>query len=579
MKCIIRIALAQINTTVGDIHGNERKIVEYIKQAKQACADLVVFPELSVTGYPPEDLLLKPQFIRDNIESVNRIANQCRGITAIVGFTDAQKGNVYNAAGILHGGRVAGIYHKICLPNYGVFDEKRYFESGDHPLVLELRGVKIGISICEDIWIPEGVPDAQAIKGDAEILINISSSPYHAGKGRERERMISSRARENGSSIAYLNLIGGQDELVFDGLSFIFDEKGKLLLQGNQFEEDFLVFDVDVDRVRRHRTRDRGFQRRLQTFQSNYDIETLRLRTGGQKRKKPATRRKPTKRLQYLEEIYQALVLGTCDYVKKNGFQKVVIGLSGGIDSALTAAIAADALGGEHVVGVTMPSQYSSPGSVTDSERLASNLRIELKHISIRKAFDVLRGMLKEDFGNVPEDVTEENIQARVRSIIIMALSNKFGWLVLAPGNKSEFSMGYCTLYGDMAGGFAVIKDVPKTLVYKLSRFRNRAAGSKIIPQSIIDKAPSAELKPDQKDTDSLPPYEILDPILEAYVEQDKSIQEIVAMGYNKALVKHVAVLVDRNEYKRRQGPPGIKITPRAFGRDRRIPITNRYGD
>jgi NAD+ synthase (glutamine-hydrolysing) len=579
MENAFRIALAQINTTVGDIEGNERKMISSITEAKGVGADLVAFPELAVTGYPPEDLLLKPQCIKKNIESVRRIAVHCRGITAIVGFADAQKGKVQNAAAILHGGRVAAVYHKICLPNYGVFDEKRYFEPGERPLVFELRGARIGVSICEDIWIPEGVPDAQAIQGNAELLVNISSSPYHAGKGREREKIVSVQAKKNRAIVAYLNLVGGQDELVFDGLSFVFNEEGKLLTQGRQFEEDFLICDCNVERVRRIRAKDRGFQKRVQSFKSDYDVETVRLRTAKQRGAQPAIRRRPTKRLPYLEEIYQALVLGTRDYVRKNGFEKVVIGLSGGIDSALTAAIATDALGRENVIGVTMPSQYSSMGSVTDSEKLTANLRIELKHISIREAFNVLRGMLKEEFRHLSEDSTEENIQARIRGIIIMALSNKFGWLVLAPGNKSEISMGYCTLYGDMVGGFAVIKDVPKTLVYKLSRFRNRLAGGKLIPQSIIDKAPSAELKPDQKDTDNLPPYEILDPVLEAYVEQDKSIREIVAMGYDENLVKRVAVTVDRNEYKRRQGPPGIKITPRAFGKDRRIPITNRYRD
>lgn len=578
MRDSFRIALAQINTTVGDIAGNEQKIIEHLRSAKRVGADMVVFPELAVTGYPPEDLLLKPQFVEDNVKSVRRIAKHVRNITAVVGFADGQR-KVYNAAAILHGGKTAAVYHKICLPNYGVFDEKRYFEPGDHPLVFELRGARIGVSICEDIWISDGVTEAQVFKGGAELLVNISSSPYYAGKGREREKMLASRAKKNKAVVVYNNLIGGQDELVFDGLSFVFDDKGRLLAQGKQFEEDFLVIDLDLEKVRRYRAEDAAFQRRMRAFPSDCDVQSLRLSARSRRMQRPLIRRPSRKRLTYLEEIYQALVLGTRDYVRKNGFIKVVIGLSGGIDSALTAAIATDALGKENVVGVTMPSQYSSTGSVTDSEKLASNLGIEMKKIPIRKAFDVLRRMMQKDFRDMPEDITEENIQARIRGIILMALSNKFHWLVLAPGNKSEISMGYCTLYGDMVGGFAVIKDISKTLVYKLARNRNKVAGRKLIPQSTIKKEPSAELRPDQKDSDSLPPYEILDPVLEAYVERDKSIEDIVDMGYERTLVKEIVGTVERNEYKRRQGPQGIKITPRAFGKDRRVPITNRYRD
>lgn len=578
MKNTFRIALAQINTTVGDLEGNEKKILDCIARGRKMGADLVAFPELAVTGYPPEDLLLKPQFIRDNIESINRIAESTGAVTAVVGFADC-KDKVYNGAAVLHGSRVAAVYHKMCLPNYGVFDEKRYFEPGNQPLVFQLKGVTIGINICEDIWIPDGVTETQVLKGGAELIVNISSSPYHAGKGREREKMLACRAKRNRAVVAYVNLVGGQDELVFDGLSFLFDEEGHLMAQGRQFEEDFLILDLDLDPLRKLRSKDRAFERRRETFHSDYDVLSIELGDGSLGRGRPSVPRPPRGRLKYLEEIYQALVLGTQDYVRKNGFQRVVIGLSGGIDSALTAAIATDALGRENVVGVTMPAPFSSRGSVTDSEKLAANLGIELKRIPITEAFDGLRSMLKEVFGDLPEDVTEENLQARIRGMVLMALSNKFGWLVLAPGNKSEISVGYCTLYGDMVGGFALIKDVPKTLVYKLAKYRNSVAGRKLIPQRIIDKEPSAELRPDQKDADSLPAYEILDPILEAYVERDKSIQEIVDMGYDEATVKEVARMVDRNEYKRRQAPPGIKITPRAFGRDRRAPITNWYRD
>ena len=575
---MFRIALSQINTTVGDLKGNTEKIIEALKRSRTMGVDLVAFPELAVTGYPPEDLLLKARFIKQNIESIHEIAQHAKGVSAVVGFADHTH-TIHNGAAILHAGRVAGVYHKIRLPNYGVFDEKRYFEPGSHPLVLQLRGGRVGINICEDIWIPDGVTEAQIFQGEAELIINISSSPYHAGKGRQREKMLASRAKKNRTFIAYVNLVGGQDELVFDGQSLIFNESGTLIAQGNQFEEDFIIHDLKLEPLQKLRSKNRGLQKRAISSRRTYDIQFLDL--GGRKRahRKLSKKQPPKKRLTYSEEIYQALVLGTRDYVRKNGFRKVVIGLSGGIDSALTATIAVDALGNENVVGVTMPSQYSSVGSVTDSEALAKNLRIELKQIPIAEPFDVLTSTLNKEFAHLPEDITEENLQARIRGVLLMALSNKFGWLVLAPGNKSEMSVGYCTLYGDMVGGFAVIKDVPKTLIYKLARYRNRAAGKKLIPQSIITKEPSAELKPDQRDLDSLPPYPILDRILEAYVENDKSIREIADMGYDEKLVKHIARMVDANEYKRRQGPPGIKITPRAFGKDRRIPITNWYKD
>ncbi|MDZ7261086.1 MAG: NAD+ synthase [candidate division KSB1 bacterium] len=572
----IRIALAQINPTVGDLDGNKTKILDYIRQAQHSEADLVVFPELALTGYPPEDLLLKHQFIEDNKERLHQIAQEAQGITVILGFAD-RKDAVYNAAAVIHNKRIAGIYYKICLPNYGVFDEKRYFKPGTTPLVFELRGTKIGLNICEDIWVPNGVTETQALKGDAEIIVNISASPFHAGKGKERQQMLCSRAISNCAIVTYTNLVGGQDELVFDGQSLIFNEAGELLEQGWQFREDLILADLWVDKIRKIRSESPEFKRRKESFQAPYALDFLLLEDGKKDKLRSPLPSRKTKKLSPAGEIYEALVLGTHDYVHKNGFQKVVIGLSGGIDSALTAVIAVDALGSENVVGVAMPSQYSSEGSITDAEQLASNLKIQLLKIPIQDTFQAYRQMLKEAFQDRPEDVTEENIQARIRGNILMALSNKFGWLALATGNKSEVSVGYCTLYGDMAGGFSVIKDVPKTLVYRLAKYRNSIAREKLIPQSILDKVPSAELRPNQKDEDSLPPYSILDPILEAYIEKDMSIKEIVALGYPEQVVQEVANMVDRNEYKRRQAAPGIKITPRAFGKDRRMPVTNRY--
>jgi NAD+ synthase (glutamine-hydrolysing) len=447
MRNRFRLALAQINTTVGDIGGNEVKIIRHIQKARKLGVDVVAFPELSMTGYPPEDLLLKPQFITDNLASVRRIADRTKGITAVVGFADAGPGRIHNAAAVIHAGKLAGVYHKIYLPNYGVFDERRYFTPGNRAVVLVLGGVRIGLNICEDIWIPEGVADFQALRGEADIILNISSSPYHAGKGRQREVMLSSRARKNRTVVAYVNLVGGQDELVFDGMSLVYGEQGELLARGKQFEEDLIVVDLDVAKIRRSWHGHKSSQRE-KTFDQEFDIQSIVLpahrRTG---RHGPLA--SPSKqRLSPLAEIYQALVLGTRDYVQKNGFGRVVIGLSGGIDSALTAAIAADALGRENVLGITMPSPYSSTGSVTDSQRLAANLGIGLQCIPISAPFAVTKSMLKESFVDRPEDETEENIQARIRGLLLMAYSNKFGWLVLAPGNKSEISMGYCTLYG-----------------------------------------------------------------------------------------------------------------------------------
>jgi len=580
----IRIAMAQINPTVGDLSGNTKKILKFIDMAKDAGADIVVFPELAVTGYPPEDLLLKPQFVEDNIRHLKSIARKARSITAVIGFVDSKE-DIYNAAAVIHKGQVAAVYHKMFLPNYGVFDEDRYFQAGTMPLNIVLKDIKLGIGICEDIWYPEGPARVQAIAG-AEIIVNINASPYHMGKARFREEMVGTRASDNGVVIAYVNMIGGQDELVFDGQSMIIDDKMNVVARGRAFEEDLIVADVDVDGILGARLHDpRRRKEKLSLEKDGIKIrETVLHDAQTVKRKRPIVRR-DTATPEPLEEVYNALVLGTRDYVKKNGFNHVVIGLSGGIDSSLVAAVAVDAIGKQNVTGVFMPSRYSSRASGEDAAVLAKNLGIELFTVPIRDVFEEYLKMLSKTFKNKRPDVTEENIQARIRGNILMATSNKFGWLVLTTGNKSEMSVGYATLYGDMAGGFAVIKDVPKTLVYKLAKYRNGVRSSEfgvriknsIIPERVLTKAPTAELKPNQTDQDTLPPYDILDVILKAYVEDDKSFEEILDMGFKKETVRKVIRMVDKSEYKRRQSPPGIKITPRALGRDRRMPITNRY--
>jgi NAD+ synthase (glutamine-hydrolysing) len=572
----LRIGMAQINTTVGDFVGNRQKILKAINEARSLGVDLLTFPELAICGYPPEDLLFKHQFIIENMRSLEKVVEASSGITVVIGFVDAKE-DIYNAAAIIHDGKLASVYYKIYLPNYGVFDENRYFRAGSECPVYVIAGMNVGINICEDIWYEAGPATAQANAG-AEVIVNISASPYHFGRGIFRERMLSTRAADNAVIFAYNNLVGGQDELVFDGNSMVLDEKGRLIARGKQFEEDLIVADVDVESV---------FRTRLQD--SRWRKETLLLEGQGWCTRRimisetPFSNGKPVLPPRQVQtrglpaEVYDALVLGTRDYVLKNGFDKVLIGLSGGVDSSLVAAIAVDALGKSNVVGVTMPSRYSSPGSVSDAELLAKNLGIKLLTIPIEKVFQAYLDMLVGAFRGTGPNVAEENIQARIRGNILMALSNKFGWLVLTTGNKSEMATGYATLYGDMAGGFAVIKDVPKTIVYQLARYRNSLAESELIPSTVIDKPPSAELRPDQKDTDSLPPYEILDPVLTAYVEEDKSVEQIIAMGIDEEVVKRAARLVDTSEYKRRQAPPGVKITPRAFGRDRRLPITNRF--
>jgi NAD+ synthase (glutamine-hydrolysing) len=572
----LRVGLAQINTTVGDFAGNTEKILATVAQARELETDVVAFPELAICGYPPEDLLLKPQFIKENRQALKKVTEGSSGITLVVGFVDAEE-DAYNAAAVLHDGRMVGVYHKAYLPNYGVFDENRYFRAGNACPVYTISGVGIGVNICEDIWYEGGPATTQAYAG-AEVIINISASPYHAGRGDYREKMLSTRAFDNVAIIIYVNLIGGQDELVFDGHSLVLDEKGHLLSRGKQFEEDLVVCDLDAESVFRARLHDPRWRKEPLTLESQH-WQTTRVMISSDS---PATPKTPLQQRDVRvcglpAEVYAALVLGTRDYIHKNGFEKVVVGLSGGIDSTLVATVAVDALGQSNVVGVAMPSRYSSPGSISDAELLAKNLNIRLLTIPIEPAFQAYLDMLREPLAGTQPDVTEENIQARIRGNILMALSNKFGWIVLTTGNKSEYATGYTTLYGDMAGGFAVLKDVPKTLVKELSIYRNSLTGSELIPASIINKPPSAELRPDQQDTDSLPPYETLDPILTGYVEEDKSIEQIVGMGFAENAVRQAAQLVDRSEYKRRQAPPGIKITPRAFGRDRRLPITNRF--
>jgi len=572
----MRVGIAQINSTVGDLRGNTKKIIQSIDQAKSLGVDLLTFPELAITGYPPEDLLLKPQFIRQNKECLDKIVERSSDMAVVLGFVDSA-GDIYNAAAVLYDKKLVGVYHKFYLPNYGVFDENRYFQAGRECPVFIIYGIGIGITICEDMWYEAGPAIVQAYAG-ARVLINISASPYHIGKGLLRERMLATRASDSVSIVVHNNLVGGQDELVFDGSSLIINEKGEVIARGKQFEEDFVVADLDVESVFRSQLHDPRRRKETPWIREKLE-EATKIEVSSEY---PAIARPPlpprrVDRLDEVAEIYQSLVLGTRDYVRKNGFEKVVIGLSGGVDSSLVAAIATDALGADNVIGVSMPSRYSSPDSVSDAEALARNLGIEFKVIPIEKAFSSYLETLAEPFKDTQPDVTEENIQARIRGNILFALSNKFGWLVLACSNKSEAATGYTTLYGDMAGGFIPLKDVPKTLVLELARYKNRQVGKEVIPSAVLTKAPSAELRPDQKDTDTLPPYDILDPILKAYVEDDLEIDQIIAMGFDRDMVTKVARLVDRSEYKRRQTAPGIKITPRDFGRDRRLPITNRF--
>jgi NAD+ synthase (glutamine-hydrolysing) len=574
----VRIALAQINTTVGDIEGNKQKIIEFIKQAVSYNADVLLFPEMSITGYPPEDLLFKTHFIQDNIKALEEIAQIVpKSLIAVVGFVDID-GDIYNAAAVINNGKVVAKYHKNYLPNYGVFDEMRYFQKGNKALVIQFGDVRMGITICEDIWYPGGPARAEALYGDAQILANISASPHYQKKLEWREKMLSTRANDNLAIVAYVNLVGGQDELVFDGASLVLDESGKVLARGKQFEEDLLVVDVDVEMVNKARLKDPR-RRQDKLLVTKEDLETLEIVTipfeTKTQRKEITNRMEPA--LSEVEEVYSALVVSLRDYMRKNGMKEAVIGLSGGIDSSLVACIAVDAIGKENVIGVSMPGPFSSEHSKEDAKLLAENLGIRFLTIPIVEVYNTFLETLKPIFRDLPFDTTEENLQARIRGVILMALSNKFGWLVLTTGNKSESATGYSTLYGDTAGGYAVIKDVYKTMVYKLSEYVNQKAGREIIPQRVFIKPPSAELRENQTDQDKLPPYEILDQILELYVEEDMSVEEIVNLGFEEKTVREVAKMVNVNEYKRRQTPPGPKVTRRAFGKDRRLPITNGY--
>ncbi|HEX6211048.1 MAG TPA: NAD+ synthase [Methylomirabilota bacterium] len=566
-----RVGLAQINPTVGDLEGNVARIRAGLEQARAVGARLVAFPELAITGYPPEDLLFKSTFVESNLRALADVAAASTGLTAIVGFVD-KRDDIFNAAAVLHDGALAGVYHKQYLPNYGVFDENRYFRAGTEAPVFTLGETSFAVNICEDIWYPTGPTTRQALAG-AELIVTINASPYHAGKGHQRERMIATRAADDVVCLAFVNMVGGQDELVFDGGSLIVNERGEPVARGRQFAEDFVAADLDLDAVFHARLHD---SRRRKEKQGAAEVSRIVLPPLAPAAAPPLPPREVVP-LAPVDEVYEALVLGTRDYVRKNGFSHVVIGLSGGIDSSLVAAVAVAALGRENVSGVTMPSPYSSAGTRRDARRLARNLGIDCQTLPITPVFRAFKRTLAAPFKGLKEDVAEENIQARIRGTLLMALSNKFGWLVLTTGNKSEIAVGYSTLYGDMAGGFAVIKDVPKTLVYEVSRHVNAQAGREVIPVSVFDRAPSAELRPDQTDQDTLPPYPQLDAILQAYVEEDRGVSDLVARGFPEETVRRVIRMVDVNEYKRRQGPIGVKITPRAFGRDWRLPIVNRF--
>ena len=569
----MKVALAQINTTVGDVWGNTEKAVAATRRAVENGAQIVALPELAIPGYPPEDLLLRPGFIANNLKALEEFAAEVpEGVVAAIGFVDLES-DLYNACALVSGGEVLHRYHKRYLPNYGVFDENRYFREGSGAPLLKLDGTFLGMNVCEDIWYPGGPAREQAV-GGAGVLLNISASPYHRRKAPSRERMLGVRASDYGCYVLFCNLVGGQDELVFDGRSVIFDPEGNLVARARQFEEDILYADLHPEESLIQRLHDPRLRKDTPETPPQI-IEMPGNISWGAATKSNEARVEPP--LIEEGEVLEALTLGLRDYFAKNGFSRAVLGISGGIDSSLGAAVAVRALGAENVTGVLMPSRYTSDGSNTDAEALAKNLGIDTQTVPIGPAFDAYEEMLESAFEGTPENEAEENLQARVRGNILMALSNKFGWIVLSSGNKSEMSVGYSTLYGDMAGGFAVIKDVPKTLVYRVSLHINELAGREIIPQNVLDKEPSAELREDQRDSDSLPPYDVLDPILEAYVEEDKDLAEIVAAGYEEEDVRKVIKLVDRAEYKRRQAPTGIKITNRAFGRDRRMPITNSY--
>ena len=575
MSKIFRIALAQINPIVGDITTNTSMILDYVQRARNLNVDLVAFPELAITGYPPEDLLFKKSFIQANVAAMNSIVEASEDVAVVVGYVEQDGIDLFNSAALGYRGRYIDSYRKIFLPNYGVFDEERYFKKGDVCPVYEINGTQVGINICEDIWYPMGPTVLQCGAG-AEVIININASPFHAGKRIEREAMLSDRSSTHQVFLGYANTVGGQDELVFDGSSVVVDSDGHIITRGISFDEDLIVADLDMGV---YSGRNPENQSRNPITSSDFgEARNVFVSSFAPNSKAELSILRDVSELSEMEEVYHALVMGTGDYVRKSGFTKAVIGLSGGIDSALTCVIAVDALGRDNVVGVGMPSRYSSDGSIIDAKELADNLGIDFWEIPIEPAHVSFTNMLEPMFKDTNPNVAEENVQARFRGNVMMTIANKFGWIVLTTGNKSEMAMGYATLYGDMAGGFAVLKDVPKTLVYDLSRQRNQQSDDGLlIPLSTIEKPPSAELRPDQTDQDTLPPYDELDPIVKAYVEEDFSYLELVDAGYPESVVQKVIAAVDRNEYKRRQSPPGVKITPRAFGKDRRLPIINKY--
>ena len=567
----LRVGLAQLNTTVGDFEGNRELILDAGRRGAEADVDLVAYPELALTGYPPEDLLIRGAFIDDAQEQLIGLAEEARGLPPlVVGCLDFDD-HLYNSAAVLHEGRVQGIYHKQMLPNYGVFDEERYFHPGHEFPLFEIGGVTVGVTVCEDMWFPGGPARAQALAG-AQVIVNLNASPFHADKSRYRERMISTRAADNTVAVVYVNQVGGQDELVFDGNSMVVDAEGQTIARGASMREDLLIADIPVDEILQHQLHESRLRRRR--LPEHYvEPTSISAPFEGDRAALPESSLEPP---DTIAEVYDALVLGTRDYVLKSGFESVFVAVSGGIDSAIVAAIAVDALGPEHVVGISMPSRYSSEGSIADAVDLAELLGMRMVSLPIEPIHDAAFETLAQEFEGLPPGTAEENVQSRIRGMLVMALSNKQnGSLVLTTGNKSEYACGYATLYGDMVGGFAVIKDVAKTMVWELSRYRNTV--SEVIPLNSIEKPPSAELRPDQLDTDSLPEYDILDPIVEAYVEDDLPIESIVARGFEEATVRRIIDLINRNEYKRRQSPPGVKISTRAFGRDRRLPLATKY--
>jgi NAD+ synthase (glutamine-hydrolysing) len=571
----VRLALAQVNPVVGDLDGNRRLILDRVAEAKDRGAELIVLPELAVTGYPPEDLLLRPGFIRAAERSVEELAREARGATVLVGAPHFDR-DLYNACYVLSGGEIKAVYRKRFLPNYGVFDEDRYFAPGRDLILLEHGKTLVGLTVCEDMWQP-GPPATDLALAGAELLVNISASPFYVGRPHEREEMFVTRARDNSAFVAFCNTVGGQDELIFDGHSCVIDDEGTVLARARGFEETLLVVDIEPQEVIGRRLRDVRRRALAREREQIPPVEIIHVGSPGPSRNGNKATAEVVPFVDELEQMRCALELGLHDYVDKNGFHDIVVGASGGIDSAVTAALAAEALGADRVHCVSMPSRYSSEGTREDARRLAESLGCAFREIPIDEIVTAFDGALADAFAGRDPDLAEENIQARARGVLLMALSNKFGWLVVATGNKSELSVGYSTLYGDMAGGFALLKDVYKTDVFRLARYLNERAGRELIPASIIERAPSAELRHNQRDEDSLPPYAKLDAVLEQYVEHDRTLEELSEDGFDRDVVEHAVSMIDRAEYKRRQAPPGVKLRPKAFGRDRRTPITNKW--